>query len=380
MLRRLFASFLRRSPEGRPATRSVGRRDEASAVVFVAHVDEPVRISPEAQLHSDRASVRLRTFAPMRRLAERRPVYLVPMEQVTPSALAPLQPVGTVVVTKFSINEVAAMPEKFDALIANLGRLRGKVRLFADLCDDYAALGDAQGLPILRRYQEGLAANCALTVPCAALAEALAPLAVHGVQIIEDPFESPRVGAPRVHAGGPIRLCWFGSLGTPNAKTVEQGLERALAGLDGRAAQLDFVTHEAREALANEIGARLRAGHPRLAFRFVPWSLDATWQAIDECDFVLLPQQVDREGWGRVKSHNRLVEAIRGGRLAIASPIPSYLELDEYAWVGEDLGAGVAWALARPDDALARIRAGQHHIGTRFSPERIGERWERLLL
>lgn len=382
MLRSLISNLLGKADAPRPQPArppAPGAEDSAGAVVFVASIGEPVRITPQMALYSDHASLRLRAFAPMLRLAARRPVHLVPPGYLAAEPdLAPLAPVASVFVTKFSSGEVSAAPQTFDALVAGLARLRGGVRLFADLCDNYAAMGAALGMPALARYQEGLAASCVLTVPCGALAEELAPIAEHGIETIEDPFESPRPGAPRERFGDPLRLCWFGSLGTTNAETVVTGIGRALGALAGRAVALEFVTHEAREALAGELGERLRRAHPQLAFRFVPWSLEATWRAIEACDLVLLPQD-HRDGWGRVKSHNRLVEAIRGGRLALASPIPSYLELAQYAWVGEDLGAGVAWALAHPQEAAARVRAGQPYVEARFAPERIAAKWENLL-
>jgi glycosyltransferase involved in cell wall biosynthesis len=380
MFRSLVSNLLGKAAASRQSPPAQQGQNSSGAVVFVASIGEPVRITSQMHLYSDHASLRLRAFAPMLRLAASRLVHLVPPAYLAAHPnLETLQPVSTLVVTKFSTTEVCAAPQTFDELIATLARLRGRARLFADFCDNYAAIGDALRLPVLRRYQDGLAEHCILTVPCAALAEELAPIAEHGVETIEDPFESPRSGVPRASFGDPVRICWFGSLGTTNADTIVQGLDSALGGFSERTVHLDFVTHEARESLAGVIGARLRAGRPRLVFRFVPWSLEATWRAIDECDLVVLPQD-HRDGWGRVKSHNRLVEAIRGGRLAIASPIASYLELADYAWVGEDLGAGVAWALANPEEAAGRVRAGQPYVEARFSPERITDRWERLLL
>ena len=380
MLRSLISNLLRNTGGTLNAKPVEKPKHGAGSVVFIGTMGEPLRIMPQMQLYSDHASLRLRAFVPMLRLAPHRPVHLIPATYVVEYPdLAPLQPVETVVVTNYSTGEVGAAPATFAALIANIARLRRDVRLFADLCDNYAAMGDHLGLPILRRYQEGLAEHCVLTVPCAALAEELAPFADHDIHVIEDPFESPRMGVPRASPGDPIRLCWFGTLGTVNAEPIVRGLQSVLAALAGRAVQLDFVTHQLREGLATEIGARLCQDHRALTFHFVPWSLDATWQAIDGCDFVLLPQD-HRDPWGRVKSHNRLVEAIRGGRLAIASPIPSYLELGDFAWVGEDIGAGIAWALANPEEAAARVSAGQRYIHTRFAPDRIAGRWERLIL
>jgi SAM-dependent methyltransferase len=380
MLRSFVSNLLRKADTTRPAGNRIPKENSEGAVVFVGSVQEAARITPQMQVYSDHASLRLRAFAPMLRLAAHRTVYLIPPDYLREHPdLAPLQPVDAVAVTKFSSGEVSAAPATFDALVTSLARLRVRTRLFADLSDNYAAIGDALGMPILRRYQEGLSEHCLLTVPCAALEEELTPIAQHGIEVIEDPFENPRAGVPRAHSGDPVRLCWFGNLGAVNAESVVQGLESALAPLASRAVRLDFVTHQTRDALAEEIGTRLRAGHSALEFRVVPWSLDATWRSIDECDLILLPQD-HRGGWGRVKSHNRLVEAIRGGRLAIASPIPSYLELAEYAWVSEDLGAGVEWALTHSQEARSRVGAGQQHILARFSPEAIAEQWERLLL
>jgi hypothetical protein len=80
-----------------------------------------------------------------------------------------------------------------------------------------------------------------------------------------------------------------------------------------------------------------------------------------------------------VKSHNRLVEAIRGGRLAIASPIPAYQELSHYAWVGEPLAAGLRWAQDHPDEVVQRVTAGQAHVEARFAPRVVGQKWARAL-
>lgn len=92
---------------------------------------------------------------------------------------------------------------------------------------------------------------------------------------------------------------------------------------------------------------------------------------------MLLPQADD--AWGRVKSHNRLVESIRSGRFALASPIPSYVELQDFAWVGADLAEGLDWALGQPQDAAARLAAGQSAIESRFSPAVVGARWRAAL-
>ena len=123
---------------------------------------------------------------------------------------------------------------------------------------------------------------------------------------------------------------------------------------------------------------RLRTRYPGFELSFTPWSLQTTEAAIERSDFVLLPQE-HRTAWGRVKSHNRMVSVIRGGRLAIASPIPAYRELAQFGWVGDDLAAGLRWALANPQEAAARIGEGQRYVETRFSPQAVGRTWAQAL-
>jgi hypothetical protein len=252
------------------------------------------------------------------------------------------------------------------------------MRLIADQSDNYAGYNANFRTPFLERYQRALGEHCLLTVPCEALRQELAPYARQGIQVIEDPYESPQERSAQMALRDPVRLCWFGFLGHPNKDVVTKWLQRAAEGLEGRAAELAIIAQPMAGEVVAEIGSRLTTYHPALAIRFIPWSRAATWQAIDACDLVVIPQD-PRDPWGRVKSHNRLVESIRGGRLAIASPIPSYLELAHYAWVGEDLAEGVRWALAHPDEAVERIGAGQRHVAERFSPQRIVAQWKRLL-
>jgi glycosyltransferase involved in cell wall biosynthesis len=141
---------------------------------------------------------------------------------------------------------------------------------------------------------------------------------------------------------------------------------------------ITFITHHSQEGLAREMAANLRRVHEQCELLFLPWSRPAVATELARADLVLLPQDAASE-WGRVKSHNRLVEALRAGRFAVASPIPSYLELGEFAWTGEPLADGVEWALAHPDNVLAKIHAGQDAVEKRFSPRKIGERWAATL-
>jgi glycosyltransferase involved in cell wall biosynthesis len=377
MLRNLLAQLFTQSAPSARAVPTEHLRFEAGAVVFVANIDQPARLLPGAEPYSDLASLRLRTFPLAREMALTRPVYLVPPSSLEdPALLDAMHSVEALVIAKFATADLIKHPAWFETLLEWLPKAHGRIRLIADQSDNYAGYNANLRTPLMERYQRTLGEHCLMTVPCEALRQELAPYARQGIQVIEDPYESLQERSVRMALRDPLRLCWFGVLGHSNK--VAEWLEQAAEGLEGRAAELAIVAHPMAGAAVAEIGSKLSASHPMLTTRFVPWSPAATWQAIDDCDLVLIPQD-HRDPWGRVKSHNRLVESIRGGRLAVASPIPSYLELARYAWVGEDLAEGVRWALAHPDVAVERIAAGQRHVAERFSPQRIVTQWKRLL-
>ncbi|MGE0725416.1 MAG: hypothetical protein AB7O45_13650, partial [Alphaproteobacteria bacterium] len=243
--------------------------------------------------------------------------------------------------------------------------------LVADLCDHLPAQGAVEGSDAPRRLVAGLGGLAHLTVPTEALGAELAGHARRGISVIEDPYEG-EAGAPRgPRPEGPFRLAWFGLITAESARPLVAGL-RAIAGRrTGRPIQVEIVANpSAAEGVAGL--ARDLARH--LAIAFSPWSPAAAARALADADLALLPQDTAAP-WARTKSHNRLVETIRAGRLALASPIPAYRELADFAWVGDDLGAGLEWALGHPEAATARIEAGQAAIERRFSPAAVAARW-----
>jgi len=380
MLRSLLAS-LRKPRASAPPRRSARARGEGAVVGFVTATAERRTVTPETVGTADFASARLRLLIPAAELARRKgtTVQLIPLEMLRDAhALEAAPRLSHLVLGKMAAEFVRTNEALFRAVLETLDGARRDMPVVADLSDDYAALADALGAPYLRTYQATLLERHDITVPCTALQERFAGEAAGSVTVIEDPFESPAARAPRTTASDPLRLCWFGTLGSANIDMVADSLARIAQGLRDTAVRLEMVTHRQRRGMVQALADRLARAHPGFGVAHTDWSLERTWAAIERCDFVILPQ--DHLGQaGRVKSHNRLVETIRGGRLAVASPIASYLELGAYAWVGEDLVEGLRWAMARPEEALQRVVAGQRAVEQRFSPAVIGEKWAQAL-
>jgi hypothetical protein len=336
-------------------------------------------VRPEHTYTSGLASARLRAIIPARELASVIPVAFLPLQTLARGdGLRGLGSLQALVLTKLSTPDVIVHERELEDLLDWLEGDGADLRVCADLADDYAGVGRDVGHPYPARYQERLGMRCDFVVPCRALAERLSPWAKRGIHVIEDPWETAVAADPRFVPGNPVRLVWFGNLGPITFGWLKPGLSAAVSGAGKRAVRLTFVTGEQRAALARELLGDLEREHPQLHTELVPWSVEATQRAIAEGDLVLLPQDTSSD-WGRAKSHNRLVETLRGGRLAIASPIASYIEMERFAWVGADLGAGVRWALEHPAEAQARIEAGQRYVEGRFAPSIIGRRWADVL-
>ena len=347
-------------------------------VAFISNVDKVYRFSPDDMLESAQASMRLRVGIPARELARRVPVFLLPLDYLAEDPeLIRLGIPHAVVVGKaparFFVEHAAAA----HALAEWVEKIAGKHRVVVDFSDDVIAAAEMASQFDVVQVQKRLLNACEATVPSDALRARLAAEGAHAIHVIEDPYEGA-AGAPRFSPGEPLRLVWFGVFAAALRSYLESELCAIAGRVTGRAIELAFVTYAQTEPLVQEMQTAIRKVNPRFSMRHVPWSLETTRVELERADLVLLPQEVE-SAWGRVKSHNRLVEAIRAGRFAIASPIPSYLELASYAWVGADLATGIEWALQHLDEVQQRLAAGQAYVAERFDPAVIGAKWAEVL-
>lgn len=344
-------------------------------VAFVADVAEPHRVTPETSLYSPQAAFRLRTLPAAQAVATMLPAWLVPPALAAePGALERFGVPRALYIAKFMSGRIAGEPPLFSRLLRAVSA--SGVPTIADVTDDFELMPLAHELrPILVEWQAALGRIAHLTVTCAALKDSLARTAACGISVIEDPYEQPALGVARAPQPDPIRVCWFGNTADSTVPALDNALRSVAARFTSRCFAVNLVS-AGRWELLQALVQRF-SQHRNLMFETTEWSLQATWEALEHCDFVLLPHDL-QQAWVRGKSHNRLVAAIAAGRLALASPIPSYVELGDYAWVDEDCAAGIEWALSAPDEARARVARGQAAIERRFSAEAVRGKWRAL--
>jgi len=268
-----------------------------------------------------------------------------------------------------------------DVLVVSKVLTRGKYEIVAraqtlgtrvvfDLCDDHF---HTPQLEVTYRRLAAVADRLVASTPdmAAVIERETGQRAV----VVSDPYEGP-AGEPCFSpAHQRLRLLWFGH------PTNFDTLTAIIGGLQ----QLSHELPIGLEVISDPAGTRVEEAlrgldggeHSNFTTRFTRWSLEATWQGLAACDLVLLPSL---DGVRKqVKSPNRLVESLRAGRFVVAYPLPSYRALAPYTWLGEDICAGIRWAVANRAEAQNRLSAGQRYVNEHFSPASIARLWDAVL-
>ena len=247
---------------------------------------------------------------------------------------------------------------------------RSRTRLVLDICD--YPFQKPSAVPAF--YTEALKICDVVTVNSERMAELMAPHTVRRPSVIEDAV----LGAMADAAFAPakrVELLWFGH--PTNLRYLHAARDALAQFAARRPCRLTVVTQDSAEVRGwiEAINGRFM---PALEARFVPWSLQSTRAALDECDVVLIPSDPS-DPLKAGASANRIAEALNAGRFPVASPLRSYLPFAEAAWLGADLAEGIRWALANPGEVLARIRRGQALVSEKFAADRTGRQWGDLL-
>jgi len=247
---------------------------------------------------------------------------------------------------------------------------RSRARLVIDVCD----YPFEKPPPVQAFYAEALNLCDAVIVNSERMAELVSPYVRHRPLVVEDAILGAMADASFAPAER-VELLWFGH--PTNLPYLDSALDSLARFAARRTCRLTVVTQDGADV---KRWIEAINGHftPALEARFVPWSLQSTRVALQECDLVLVPSDPS-DPLKAGASANRIAEALNAGRIPVASPLRSYLPFAEAAWLGKDFGDGIRWALANPDEVLLRIRRGQALVAARLAADRIGGQWADLL-
>lgn len=342
----------------------------------------------EQGLSSDYAGVRMRTIMPVTELRLRGHEASITLLSGTHDALnsdltgggdvAIFGPVAPARVNAIDEDEVGTL------VFELIDRMRKNgVKIVADIHDNHFTVpGRSRYLRRLVQTANAVVANTDV------MAGEVRLYTGSPVYVIGDPFEGPQ-GSPKsvpTPAPGGIRrflaprvanlnLAWFGHhdnlrslyklCETLGALSAQLPLHLAVVSRDGRAVR-EFCAGITRQYAS------------RFDMEFIPWSLAATWQALRACDLVVLPNGANSPN-RMAKSANRIIESLRAGRFPIVNPVASYMEFQDYAWVGDDISKGIVWAVEHAQEVLERTSRGQNYVEEHYGPATLGKHWERVL-
>lgn len=241
--------------------------------------------------------------------------------------------------------------------------------LVIDICDyPFAKSSQVQAF-----YSEALRICDAVVVNSERMAELIGPHVSGPTTVIDDAILGSARN-PEFAPAGRLRLLWFGH--QLNLRYLDLWLESLVRFARELPCRLTVVSEAGVGAEQAAQGIEARFG-PALEARFIEWSLDAMAGALRRTDLVLIPSDPSDTLKAGV-SANRIAETLTAGRFAIASPVPSYQAFADAAWLGQDVIAGIRWALANRIEVRSRIRRGQALVAEKFAPDRIGAQWREL--
>ena len=329
-------------------------------------------------LTSTRASLRYRLTIPstgLEKLGCQSSIVYVGQSPNRRSILARLEGVNAVVVGKVMVEaaKIAREAPPLLQLVADIGA-RGP-KLLADFSDNMSS--DPHRGPVDRSLANIVDRVVASTPELAEVMRQQTPVPV---DTVTDPVEGAR-GEPRLplavsSPAEPLALVWFGHW--TNFRTLRLGWQQLAPLAAERPVSLVVISTPGaeRESAVAAIHAEWRKTGSACQFR--PWSVSAVFEALREADAVIIPSD-PTDPQKAVKSPNRFCESVWAGRFVVAHPLPSYQVFAACGWVGADLAEGLRWMLDHPEEALARIRAGQSAVAASHSPEVVAQAWKSVI-
>lgn len=225
---------------------------------------------------------------------------------------------------------------------ALIKQVKGKT--IFDICDDHFATKHTE------HYKQMCYLADAVTCSTEAMQDRILQETRREASVIQDPYDFAEQ-VPRKMPERP-RLIWH-----------------------GHATNFDTL----REVIADLVDWRLTVvsnkdpNLVRYRVTWIPWSYDGVQEQLGKHDIAIVPT-IDQPR-KRVKSPNRVVDAIRCGCFVVAGHHPSYEQFSEVAWIG-DIREGIEWAIQHPREAMRKTLQGQKLVRKNFSPTKIAEQWE----
>ena len=195
--------------------------------------------------------------------------------------------------------------------------------------------------------------------------------------VIEDPCLLPRQEFSQLNTGETIRLLWFGN--QPNLQYLFREIQNLFSKSDqSKRYELTILTLQyALKSVQHKYSSNLIPSNWSL--RLTSWNIEnqptQLKAELSRAHITLLPSDpLDPRKNG--VSHNRLLDSIQSGCIAIASPVDSYIELAKVSLVGDNFPKLLNFAVANYPRLCKKYSQLRDAVLQRFNADLNIKKWE----
>ena len=170
-----------------------------------------------------------------------------------------------------------------------------------------------------------------------------------------------------LHFKDPIKVSWFGMFA--NFDTLLFGINQIVE--SNIACELRIITFPLR-VLAKDIAT---IDKTKISIKLVEWT-EAMDKDVIKSDVVIIPLLDDPQR--KVKSSNRIIDAINLGRFVVMSDVTQFKEFKEFCYMGH-IGEGLKWVQNNKQSAKEMVLKGQNYVDKQYSKVKITKLWRDII-
>lgn len=168
-----------------------------------------------------------------------------------------------------------------------------------------------------------------------------------------------------------LKLVWYGNI--VNWPAMEQWINILSDFKKEQLWLLHVITKPHPKILDFIEKFNIKNGH-QFFIKFEEWSESGQWKLVKDSDIVLIPSDVNDRA-KKVKTSNRLTDALYAGRYVVASPLPAYLPYSKVASLTDNPKYAIEAYLQSPEACLKKIQQGQKMVLERLNSTEIAGLW-----
>jgi len=170
-----------------------------------------------------------------------------------------------------------------------------------------------------------------------------------------------------LHFKDPIRVSWFGM--HTNFDTLLFGINQIVE--SNIACELSVICSQFRFLQKN----LTTIDKTKISIKLIEWT-EAMDKEIVKSDVVIIPLLDDPQR--KVKSSNRIIDAINLGKFVVMSDVNQFKEFKEFCYMGH-IGEGLKWVQNNKQSAKEMVLKGQNYVDKQYSKEKITKLWRDII-